>query len=325
MTLLDEPLPLSPAVQRARLANLLRSHRRARRASVGSLARHSSTFRSADLRAYERGERDFDEATATQLAELYGVDLDLIAPPRTLVEVDLDHGRVAAAGVVRPIAADDALGAYLELVYELRGERGEIPLRDDDVHVLATTLDLDADDVEDRLCELMKVSRSDARRLLGSLAIGLPAGAAVAGLIVVGSLALRGPVDDPTPPASGSASSAPVTTLVVDAPDPGATVDPGSTVVTSPAPEVASDPTAPAPVAPRVSNPPAVGDEPAPVDVGTTPPPQVEVPDPVVVVPPPILIGPPPIDIDPEPGSGPPRVESPPAPQPPDPEVVAPG
>ena len=321
MTLLDAPVPLSPAVQRARLANLLQSNRRARRISVGALARRSSHFSAADLRAYERGARDADAATASALAELYGVDLDLIAPPRTLVEVDLEQGAIAAAGVVRTIDRDDALGAYLELVYELRGERGTIPLRDDDVHVLATTLDLDRDDVADRLVELMKVSRSDANKLLTSLLVGLPTGAAVAGLIVVGSLALRSG-DDAAPsgsPSNGNATEAVSTTVA----EPPVTSAP-ETSVDTPTDAIPEEPEPPATSAPAARSP--RSSTPAPVvETPEESAPQVEAPpSPAPALPrTPILIGEPPVDVTPDDGSAPPRVELPPPPAP-EPEIVAP-
>lgn len=322
MTLLDAPVPLSPQAQRARLANLLQSSRRAQRISTGALARRTAQFTSADLRAYERGVRDVDSATVNALAALYDVDLELIAPPRTLVEVDLEHGQVAAAGVIRSIDRDDTLGAYLELVYELRGSRGPIPLREDDVEVLATTLDLDSDDVTDQLCELMHVSRNDAHKLLRSLAVGLPAGAAIAGLIVVGSLALRATSDDVSPTGSGSSDVTVTTvdTVVSTSPDPSAIVTTVPTAETT-ATTLAASPDSEAGTTRRpAARTPAASPG---VEAPDTPEPQVEAPPTPARPQPPVIIGDPPVDVVPDDGNNPPRVE---APEPtPDPEIVAPG
>ena len=167
---------LEPTGWAARLGRALTDAREEQRASVRDLARASGgRFSAGELKAFERGSRPVGERLSTLLAELYEFDVAAVAPPRTSLEVDFRAGVIAAGGATRrltirddPIA--DTLGAYLDLVWALRGgRRSALPLRSADVNALSEALDLAEEAVVDALVELMQIAREDARTIASLL------------------------------------------------------------------------------------------------------------------------------------------------------------
>lgn len=116
--------------------------------------------------------------------------------PRVPVVLDLQAGTIGTEAHVRPLpeSADAALAAYLDLIYEMRDKKGVVPLRHDDVEILAVGLDLETDEVVGRLVRLMG-SEEEARGLLRRLRSGkvlIPAGLLFAGVIGLGAIAAAG-------------------------------------------------------------------------------------------------------------------------------------
>jgi transcriptional regulator with XRE-family HTH domain len=186
---------LEPQGWAPRLGRALWEARKARHASLRDLARQSGgRFTARELHQFERGLRPAGDLLSKMLADLYEIDLVTIAPPRAGLEIDLDTHLLRTGGATRSFTVENdivqsALVAYLELVWALRGtDRTVVPLRRDDVHVLADVLELDEELVVATLAELMQCSREDAKRLLAilrrrTLLVPVTA-AAVAGLVI---------------------------------------------------------------------------------------------------------------------------------------------
>jgi hypothetical protein len=162
---------LEPAGWAARLGRALHDAREDHRSSLKALSRASGgRFTVRELRQFERGQRPAGLLLSQQLAEVYGLELGTVAPPRRPLEVDLDRGVLAAGGATRRLGDADntvhsVLSAYLDLVWAVRHNRpGIVPLRAADLEVLAGTLALDENAVVDMLADLMG-SRKDARPL----------------------------------------------------------------------------------------------------------------------------------------------------------------
>ena len=122
-----------------------------------------------ELDALESGWRELAPGEADRLAHAYGCSREELVPPRTPVVVDAGS-RVIGIGPRRASFGeqrDDALATYLSMIYEARGaSRGaRIPLRDEDLDVLAGLVGEDPDEVESRLIELMGCTEEEARTL----------------------------------------------------------------------------------------------------------------------------------------------------------------
>lgn len=170
-----------------------------------------------ELDDIECGRRDLDEATLNTLVHIYGVEEAGLVPSRSQLVIDLDEGRIAVSHTdldVDPLAGPDAvLARYLALVYRLRGlEIGaSLPLRDVDVEVLSTALELETADVEARLHRLIHEESTierDQRRIRRQLLMPL------VGVIVaatgIGTLVL---VAEGEPPAGAPVATGPATDI----------------------------------------------------------------------------------------------------------------
>lgn len=150
-----------------RLGTLLRQSRLAAGTSLEELATPELTV--VDLDDIEHGRRLVDDALLGHLVSLYGVENANLLPKRSQLVIDLDEGRVAIdeAGLdTGDLSGPDAvLARYLALVYHLR----ELPLgspialRDLDLDVLSSALDLETEDVSRRLLGLMDDQDTIAR------------------------------------------------------------------------------------------------------------------------------------------------------------------
>lgn len=162
-----------------RVSKLLRG-RRGRRPRRLLASRSGGVFSSRQLRAFERGAEVPDDTLLLALARVYGFGPQELYPARTPLEVDLDGGTVAAAGVTRRFDPDDRTGllvAYLELVRELRGEPHALTLslRRGDIEVLALALTLDGPIVVERLGALMGSTALQQRVAAAAFTLGRPA------------------------------------------------------------------------------------------------------------------------------------------------------
>ncbi|HEX5613696.1 MAG TPA: helix-turn-helix transcriptional regulator [Acidimicrobiia bacterium] len=229
-----------------RMGVLLREARQ----SVG-LSRRRAAKRTGveigDLRAYERGDRAVPDDDLARLRSLYGDALDDLVAPRAPVSVD-SH-RLVMGGLETTLDADNRdalLSAYAHLVLRLRGVGpGEpLPLRADDLAVLAVALGSDPDDVARRVSEVVGCTRAEAAALHDEVLrrrVLVPAAGLAIGAVAFASAVLAAP-GSPAEPAAPAVPLAEVartaaTVLVAD-PAPRAVVTPAPDSVSAPAPAV---------------------------------------------------------------------------------------
>lgn len=192
-----------------RLANLLVDTRVRDGQSLGALSRRShGAFTRNQLRAYESGTYLFGDGVPEQLSLLYGCDLAAILPERTPIMIEA--GTLSVGGVARSFEADNPqslMREYLLLVRALRRQEAapEVPLRRDDVEVIARHVGSAHEAVVATLTSLMGSTQSKRVAMVGLLATSV----AVLGL--VGTAAALGSTDD-APPATTM-----VATTVVEA------------------------------------------------------------------------------------------------------------
>ena len=198
-----------------RLGTLLRQARIAAGLELEQLAAQQRELTVVDLDDVEHGRRIVDDSLLARLVRLYGVEHAGLLPNRSQLVIDLDEGRIAVdqsdvstGGLSGP---DAVLARYLALVYHLR----ELPLgtpiglRDLDLEVLSTALEIDADDVEERLHRLMSDEDAIAadqrrirRRMLMPL-IGVVIAACSAGVLIL----VADAEDSPDPMPTGARST----------------------------------------------------------------------------------------------------------------------
>src|SRR5215207_7793395 len=122
------------------------------------------------LRDWEQGEVVPTDEQIEAIADACGVRVTELLPRRDEVSYDPATGtmRLGRQAVVLPVAVrndnDDILSAYLALVRQQRGLRPgqEVVVRTDDLEVLADALDLDDEDLEERLVGIIGLSRRQA-------------------------------------------------------------------------------------------------------------------------------------------------------------------
>ena len=142
------------------------------------------------LRRWERGEQIPGDDAVEAIAAACGIDVATLLPVRDVVELDRASRflRVGSSLVsVAELHNDAILHAYVELV---RDQRGVLPgrpfkIRDEDLDVLATSLDLDDDELVQRLVKIIGLSPTDAGDLRGQIVrrrLAMPA----AGLLMSG-------------------------------------------------------------------------------------------------------------------------------------------
>ncbi len=219
-----------------RLGSLLRQARIAGGIDLDELAA-GGEFGPVDLDDIEQGRRSVDDSMLAGLLSLYGIEDTGLLPERPRLVIDLDGGRIAVdqAGITVGEATDTdtVLTRYLALVYRLRDLPLGTPiqLRDVDLNVLSTALEIESTDVESRLQRIMyqkDALRSDQRTLRRRLLVPL-AGVVVAAT-AVGVLVLVSQSGNEIAPVG---TTTPATRVVTDLGSGGAVLDnPAARVVT---------------------------------------------------------------------------------------------
>jgi hypothetical protein len=151
----------------------------------------------------EVGRRGVSELELRALALLYGIEVSDVVPPRCRLVVDLQEGCIDAGadGARVPSGARrrEVLSRYLGLVYAMRGESPGtvVPLRFDDVEVLAAALDWDHLGVEQELRALMRAAAGPLRTRVAGLRgrLVVPLAGIVVAATAAGTLVLV-PADD---------------------------------------------------------------------------------------------------------------------------------
>lgn len=199
--------PTTSLVPPRRLGALLRAARETAGRELTDLT-SGAGLSVVELDDIEHGRGRLDEATLAALVGAYGIEGAGLVPARSQLVIDLDEGRIsvhrADVDVDASHGPDAVLTRYLALVYRLRSMPLEtpLPLRDVDIDVLSTSLQLDTDDIETRLRRLMDgqthVERDQARikrQLLLPLVGVVIAATAVGTLVLVADRS-----DQPTSP-----------------------------------------------------------------------------------------------------------------------------
>jgi hypothetical protein len=208
------------------LGSLLRESRVAAGEELADVAARSGHLTAVDLDELEQGARAVDDEMLAEVVDIYGVDgIDLV-PQRSRLLIDLDEGLISVDTtqivVEGPAEPDAVLVRYLALVHRLRGQAvgTKLKIRELDVGVLATALELDDNEIERRLHQLMgdreavRVSeRGLRRRLLVPMAGVVVAVTAVGVLLLVADDGTGSDGSDPsqlmTSIEAGSATRAP--------------------------------------------------------------------------------------------------------------------
>ncbi len=186
----DARYTYTAGIPAARVGSLLE---RARNAS--GIAEHDLAsmlkVRVRTVRQWERGEFVPTDDQIEAIAATCGVRLIELLPSRTNLSYDSDTGTMRLGDHVLTLPAsmrddDTVLGAFLGLVRRQRGLRPDqdVNVREEDLEALADALDLDDEELEERLVRIVGLSRRRAaivraqlmRRRLTAGMVGLVAG-----------------------------------------------------------------------------------------------------------------------------------------------------
>lgn len=163
-------------VPAARLGRFLAAARTREGIALADIARRLEwQFTPVVLSMVERGVYPILPEDVPSLVDAYRVDLDKLLPERDSLELNLDSGTIGSGESIQQLAdrltITELLRNYLSFVREIRGLRpdSDLPrrsLRHDDMEILARTLRLDADDVEQRLATILDPAAANARRAI---------------------------------------------------------------------------------------------------------------------------------------------------------------
>jgi transcriptional regulator with XRE-family HTH domain len=215
-----------PLVPARRLGRILSDRRAELGLSVQQISgRLDNHLTPAILDDVEHGRRDLSDAELVQVAGAYGVDVQRILPSRSELLIDLDTGTISVGKELTRAGSDPAqvLERYLGLVHSLRGASvgSDVPLRDNDVDVLAEALELSVDETFARLVELQlqpeqiaSLARRLKRRLIVPAAGIFVAAVGLGSLIMVSGSQETPSSDGATITAGASRVSAPEVELI---------------------------------------------------------------------------------------------------------------
>lgn len=184
-------LPLIPP---ARLAVLLAAKRRESGLDLADLACSSNQrFSPTLLEQIEKGQVHLDNATISDVAKVYGLQPGASLPHRSKLVLDLNAQHLAVGDTMLPFktsTTDAVLERYVSLLYLLRDEQpGRVlPLRDDDLDVLGSTLDLSVGRLRGDLRSIMDAASPSQQMSWLSRHLSLAAAGLLVGVTTAGSL-----------------------------------------------------------------------------------------------------------------------------------------
>lgn len=192
---IHEPATLVPP---NRLGQLLAEARLAKGADLADLAERSEgDFTIGELSDLEAGHRLLDEQLVRDVTTLYEIGCGTIIPQRAELTIDLDRNIVSASGTAVPLdssARDHILDRYLSLLYLLRNRDPgtEIPLRNEDLDILAASLAERAELIEEQLLSAMGPEDEAVNRLTSwfRTRLWVPGAGALVGAVSVGTLVI---------------------------------------------------------------------------------------------------------------------------------------
>jgi hypothetical protein len=168
--------PLETLVPPARLATLLieaRTHSGRELNDIELAA--EGRFSMGDLRQIEAGSVTLSDNELRTIARIYNVDLSIVAPGRSVLEIDRSEGLLIVGGNSKRFLPDDddrkIMLRYLALVYKMRDTKPGAPLgpRDNDLSVLAEVFGCSVLDVRDQFDHLTTTAAREIQSLHGSL------------------------------------------------------------------------------------------------------------------------------------------------------------
>lgn len=188
----------STIVPANRLGQLLAEARLGRGQDLEELARRSNgEFTVGELSDLEAGHRLLDEQLIVNVTSLYEVGCGPIIPQRAELTIDLTNNLVSASGKALPLqsdARDHILDRYLSLLYVLRNrEPGtEVPLRGEDLDILAASLAERAELIEEQLLAVMGGNVESVNRLTTWFRnrLWVPGAGALVGVVSIGTLVM---------------------------------------------------------------------------------------------------------------------------------------
>ncbi len=198
-----------------RLGQLLAEARLRTGTDLDELARRSGgLFTVGELSDLEAGHRVLDEGLIRTITRLYSLDCGPIIPQRAELTIDLDRNLVSASGNALPLAGDSRdhiLDRYLSLVYVLRNREpgSTVPLRDEDVAILAASLAERSELIEEQLLRAMQPEQTSVSGLVGWFRnrLWVPGTGALVGVVSVGALVMVSM--DGTAPSSANTTDSP--------------------------------------------------------------------------------------------------------------------
>lgn len=194
----------STIVPANRFGQLLVEARHRQGADLEALSLRSD-FTVGELADLEAGHRLLDDELINQITALYEIDCGPIIPQRAELTIDLDENLLSASGKALRLESstrDHILDRYLSLVYLLRDRPAgtTVPLRGEDIAILAASLAERAELVEEQLLLAMAPEREQISGTIGWLKrrLWVPGAGALVGAVSIGTLVMVS--GEPTPP-----------------------------------------------------------------------------------------------------------------------------
>lgn len=186
----------STIVPANRLGQLLAEARLREGTDLEELSQRSE-FTVGELSDFEAGHRVLNDLIVQKVTGLYEIDCGPIIPQRTELTIDLDKNVMTAAGHALPLssaAQDHILERYLSLVYVLRSSDPgtTVPLRDEDVSILAASLAQKQEFVREQLLRTMATEPDSVRGLIQWFRqrLWVPGAGAIVGAVSLGTLVM---------------------------------------------------------------------------------------------------------------------------------------
>lgn len=192
----------STIVPANRLGQLLVEARLREGKDLELLAKQSD-FTVGELSDFEAGHRVLNDRLVQRVTTLYELDCGPIIPQRAELTIDLNQNLVSAAGHALPldsVSHDHVLDRYLSLVYVLRNHQPgtQVPLRDEDVAILAASLAEREELIEEQLLIAMSEDQQTINGLIRWFRqrLWVPGAGALVGVVSIGTLVMT--TDEPT-------------------------------------------------------------------------------------------------------------------------------
>ena len=219
----------STVVPANRLGQLLAEARLREGANLEEFAARGD-FTVGELSDFEAGHRVLNDSIVSQITSLYALDCGPIIPQRAELTIDLNDNVLSAAGHALPLSSaehDHVLERYLSLVYVLRDNQPgtAVPLRDQDVAILAASLAEREELIAEQLLLAMEQDRQSVNGLVRWFRnrLWVPGAGALVGAVSIGTLVM---VSADTESTTETASATPEPN-----PEPGSVVQPRGALI----------------------------------------------------------------------------------------------